>query len=83
MSVNTIISHLEKIAELYPETELHRFRPKTVIIKKVEKAYDYLKMNEAEDFILKDGKPKLSMLHSYLKASLSYEDIKLSLMFME
>lgn len=83
MSVGTIIGHLEKISEIYPDTELHRFRPKSSIIKKVEKAYDYLKMNEAEDFILKDGKPKLSMIHSYLKGGLGYEEIKLSIIFME
>jgi ATP-dependent exoDNAse (exonuclease V) alpha subunit len=78
---NTIIGHFEKIAELYPDTNLHQFRPKSTLIKKVEKAYLDLEKNHFEEAFYSEGKIKMTALYEALNGAASYEELKLALFF--
>lgn len=83
ITVNTIIGHFDKISELYPETNLHQFRPKSALIKKVEKAHHQIISENDSELVYGDGKVKMSALHERLKGAVSYGDIRLSLFFMD
>lgn len=82
LTENTIISHLIKINEQWPETDLSKFKPKKNLIEKVKKAY--LFAIEHSDNPTKDKKRiSLKLMYDYLSENVSYEDIKLCLLFID
>jgi ATP-dependent exoDNAse (exonuclease V) alpha subunit len=76
LSVGTISTHLIRISDLYPQTNLTRFKPDKKILSKVEKARnDILKANPKENTI------SLKPIFENLNGEVSYQDIKLALVF--
>ncbi len=76
LTIGTVSTHFIKIANLYPETDLTRFKPKEETLIKVKKARDkLLKANP------KESKISLKPIFDVLKGEVSYGDIKLSLVF--
>ncbi|MEN8186696.1 MAG: helix-turn-helix domain-containing protein [Bacteroidota bacterium] len=76
LTIGTVSTHFIRISDLYPETDLSRFKPKKEIILKVKKARNkILKANSEENKI--SLKPIFDALHG----EVSYGDIKLALVF--
>jgi hypothetical protein len=81
VAMSTIIQHLEKIKELYPDANFHRFRPKGSLIKKVEKAYLQVEMEQREGTLNSQGKPTMKAVFEQLKGSVDYNEIRLCSLF--
>ncbi len=76
LSIGTISTHLIRISNLYPETNLNRFKPDSKILSKVKKARNaILKANPNENTI------SLKPIFENLNGEVSYQDIKLALVF--
>lgn len=76
LTLGTVSTHLIRIAELYPKTDLSRFKPEAKVINKVKKARNKL---------LKEIEPgeriSLKPIFDILKGELSYDQIKMALVF--
>ncbi len=76
LTMGTVSTHLIRISDLYPNTDLSRFKPNSKIIAKVKKARnEILKANP------KENKISLKPIFDKLNGELSYGDIKLALVF--
>ncbi len=77
LTSGTIATHLIRIADLYPKTDLSKFKPDKKIIDKVKKARNtILKANPEENRI------SLKPIFDALNGEVSYGDIKLALVFL-
>lgn len=78
LTIGTVSTHLIKIAELYPKTDLSRFKPETKILNKVKKARSALikEIGPGERISLKP-------IFDMLKGELSYDQIKMALAFIK
>lgn len=76
LTIGTVSTHLIRIADLYPKTDLSRFKPETKIINKVKKARNTLikEIGPGERISLKP-------IFDMLKGELSYDQIKMALVF--
>lgn len=76
LSAGTISTHLIRISDLYPQTNLSRFKPTRAILTKVKNARNkILKENKG------DNKISLKPIFENLNGEVSYQDIKLALVF--
>jgi ATP-dependent exoDNAse (exonuclease V) alpha subunit len=76
LSAGTISTHLIRISDLYPQTNLSRFKPTRTILTKVKNARNkILKENKG------DNKISLKPIFENLNGEVSYQDIKLALVF--
>jgi ATP-dependent DNA helicase PIF1 len=83
ISENTIFNHVQKILQLWPDFDISYLKPKKKNLTKVSKAIKEIKRkNNPEDF-LKDKGIKLRSIFEYLNEKVSYDDIKLSLFFID
>ncbi|MEN8123934.1 MAG: helix-turn-helix domain-containing protein [Bacteroidota bacterium] len=77
LTIGTISTHLIRVSDLYPDTDLSRFKPDRKIISKVKKARNaILKANPEENRI------SLKPIFDALNGEVSYGDIKLALVFL-
>ena len=77
LNTGTIITHLLKISEQYPTTDLSRFKPDKKTLSKVRKARNkILKENSGGNTI------SLKPIFQMLDGEVTYQDIKLSLVFL-
>lgn len=81
MAISTIISHLPKIFECYPDTDFHRFKPDRSLLKKVEKAYR--KVIRAQEEVVEKEKVSMKAIFEELGGEVSYNDIRLALFFVD
>jgi hypothetical protein len=81
VAIGTIIQHLEKIKELYPNTDIYRFRPKGSLFKKVEKAWFEVELEQREGTLNSQGKPLMKAVHEQLKGTVDYNEIRLCSLF--
>jgi type II secretory pathway predicted ATPase ExeA len=72
LAVSTVLEHIFKIHELYPEVSLEQFAPPTQLIEKVKKWLSYFPPWSAI---------KLKPLYEALWGKMTYEQIKLCLLF--
>lgn len=76
LTLGTVSTHLIRIADLYPQTDLSRFKPDTKVLNKVKKARNKL---------LKEIGPgeriSLKPIFDILKGELTYDQIKMALVF--
>lgn len=80
LSEGTIVTHLLKISDQYPETDLNRFKPKKDVLEKVTVAYNSL-LQKAEYKTKSKNTIALKPLFDLLNGKVDYEDIKLALVF--
>jgi hypothetical protein len=81
LSEKTILKHVEQIVEKYPELNIDYLKPKKQIIDKVNKVVKYInKKNNKGDF-LEGGQMKLRAIYDYLDKKVSYENIRLAIIF--
>lgn len=74
MSPGTISSHLIKICKNYPDEDLSFYKPEKSILEKVKKVYDKQP---------KDKPISLKAIFEGLNKKVSYDDIKLSVAFLD
>ena len=70
MVVTTILGHLEKLKEQYPELDLSTFKPKQKALMEMHKAF------------LKSGDTKLSPVYKALKEKYTFEELRLARLFL-
>ena len=81
LSEKTILKHVEQIVEKYPELDIDYLKPKKQILDKVNKAVKHInKENHKNDF-LENGQMRLRAIYNYLDEKVSYENIKLAIIF--
>lgn len=76
LTMGTVSTHLIKISEMYPQTELSRFKPDRSVMNKVKKARNQLLKGTG-------GGERISLkpIFEILKGEISYDQIKLALVF--
>ena len=74
LTLGTISGHLIKIRKDHPEEELTYYKPKSTLLKKVKVVYDKQPKN---------APISLNVIYSKLGGSVSYDDIKLALAFIQ
>ena len=83
LAQNTIISHLVQLKKLLPGIDMDYLRPNDKILKPVlEMAKKIKKKNNPSDFAL-DGQIKLKSVFEGLGEKISYDEIKIALIFWE
>ncbi|MGW8185329.1 MAG: AAA family ATPase [Candidatus Moraniibacteriota bacterium] len=81
LAQNTIISHLVQLKKLLPGIDMDYLRPEDKILKPVlEMAKKIKKKNNPSDFAL-DGQIKLKSVFEGLGEKISYDEIKIALIF--
>jgi len=80
LSPNSIIEHILAISKKFPDVDVSRFRPDGKVITKVKKAYDQVKKDQ-ESESLDTSYVSLKLVFERLKKQVSYDDIKLSMVF--
>ena len=78
----TILGHLLKISGTYEDVDISRFKPPTQILEKVQTAHSNLLKKDQEGYRV-DGYRSQKAIYQELGATVSYEDIKLALAFVE
>ena len=76
LSKGTITTHLIKIKQTYPHTDISRFKPSRSVMTKVRKAYEKLQGKDTGNTV------SLKPLFEHLNGAVSYADIKLALVFL-
>lgn len=79
LTPNSIIEHILAISKKFPDVDVSRFRPEGKLIKKVEKAYNQVK--EQQDGELDISFVSLKLVFELLKKQVSYDNIKLCMVF--
>jgi len=79
MSKETILSHLGKIKELYPDLNLDLYKPDNKLLKKVKSALEDIQKEQGG----KSGKVQLSPIFAKLKGKISFSEIKLALVYLD
>ena len=74
LNEGTIAGHLIKIRKDYPNENLNYYKPKNSILKKVKVVYDEQSKNQPIS---------LNAIYKALNGSVSYDDIKLAIAFLD
>lgn len=83
ISESTIFNHIQKISGISPDFDFSYLMPKGKILKAVSEAVlEIKKKNNQEDF-LENGQMRLKAIFEILNEKVSYDDIKLSLIFIK
>ncbi|MDH3323665.1 MAG: helix-turn-helix domain-containing protein, partial [Flavobacteriaceae bacterium] len=77
LSIGTIITHLIRISDQYPTTDLSRFKPDKKILSKVRTARNKILKDHSGDESI-----NIKPLFKMLDGKISYQDIKLALVFL-
>lgn len=81
ISESTIFEHIKKISKSDLDLDLSYLKPKKKILDVVFKAVKKIEKKKNKDDLLVDGTIKLRVIFDYLQEEVSYEDIKLALIF--
>jgi ATP-dependent exoDNAse (exonuclease V) alpha subunit len=80
MSQETILSHLGKVKELYPDLNLDLYKPNSKLLKKVKTALEEIQKEQGNKMV---GRVQLTPIYVKLKSKVSYSEIKLALVYLE
>lgn len=81
LAESTIMGHLQEIRSLLPDLNIEHLKPREEILNLVlDKAREIKAKNNQEDF-LESGQVKLKSIFEGLNKKVSYEDIKLAMLF--
>ena len=78
----TVLGHLEKIKEAYPDFDFSYLKPNKKTINLIKKAVEEIKKRKNKDDFMMSGEIKLKPIFTHLNEKISYADIKLSLIFL-
>jgi hypothetical protein len=83
ISKRTIQNHLDQIVEKWPKTDIEYLKPDIKIIKLIKESVQDIKKKNKESDFLDNGEMRLRAIFEKLNKKISYEDIKLALLFIE
>ena len=83
ISERTVQDHLTKIKQQWPDIDIEYLRPAEDIISKVKTAKEEIKKRNNKDDFMQNGEIKLRPIFDFLGEQISYEDIKLALLFID
>ncbi|NCF74944.1 MAG: hypothetical protein GWO87_00430, partial [Xanthomonadaceae bacterium] len=82
LTEDTIVGHLQKIFELWPDFDFSYLRPNEKILKQVFRAIKKIKEKNNQDDFLENRQIKLRAIFKYLEEEISYSEIRLALIFL-
>lgn len=82
MTVGTIIKHLEKLKEENYDLDLEKFKPNDVLIKQVKDITTKINADKKEENFTENGTLKLKPIFEALNSDVSYDEIRLVLIFL-
>ena len=83
LSKGTIVQHLYTIKEETPELDISKYQPKDELFKSVEEAVLKLKTKNIKENFSDDGKLRLKPVHEALGGEVSYDDIRVCMLFLK
>ena len=83
LSEGTIITHIAKMKDKFPETDLSRYRPDEVLIADVRRARDSLLKGKNPENFQRNGSLTLRSLFDALDGAVGYNELKLCMAFVE
>ncbi len=82
MSKGTIVNHLALIKEEIPDIDLDKYKPKDEVFKRVEGAVLKLSDKKSKEDFTEDGTLRLKPIFEALDGEVSYDDIRVCMLFM-
>ena len=79
---STIVQHLARIKEETPEIDLDKYKPKDEIFERVENAVLKLKTKNIKENFFDDGTLRLKPVFEALDGEVSYEDLRVCMLFL-
>ncbi len=79
LAISTIMQHVFKIHALYPDVSLKQFKPDAKTLSRIRKAIQDLGNNP--DYADEQWKIRLKAIFDYLDGEVSYDEIKMGLLF--
>jgi ATP-dependent DNA helicase PIF1 len=81
LAENTIVSHLSQLKRLLPDMDMDYLKPKEEILSLVLKTADKIKKDNNSENFSQDGQIKLKPIFEALNKKISYDEIKLAMLF--
>lgn len=79
---STIVQHLARIKEEAPEIDLDKYKPKDGIFERVDNAVLKLRTKNLKENFSEDGKLRLKPLFEALDGDVSYDDLRVCMLFL-
>ncbi len=83
LAKSTIVQHLTLIKEEDPKIDLDKFKPNEALLERVDTVVLSLKTKHMKENFSEDGKLKLKPVFEGLNGEVSYDDIRVCLLFLE
>ncbi len=83
LSKGTVVQHLAHIKEEEPDMDINKYKPSGEAFEKVGDAVLKLQTKKFKDDFTEDGKLKLKSVYDALGGEVSYDDIKVCMLFVE
>ncbi len=82
LSDGTVMGHLLKIQDLYPEVDISRFKPADALLERIEKVREKLLEENDPNVVRDDGTVSQKAMYEAMNAEVGYNEIKLALAFL-
>jgi ABC-type ATPase with predicted acetyltransferase domain len=79
---STIVQHLARIKEENPEIDINKYKPKDEIFNRVDDAVLKLRTKNLKENFSEDGKLRLKPLYEALDGDVSYDDLRVCMLFL-
>ncbi len=79
----TIVQHLAKIKAEEPTIDITKYKPKEALFGKVEEVARKLMTQKLAEHFSEDGQLRLKPIHEALDAEVSYDDIRMCMLFID
>jgi hypothetical protein len=83
LSEGTIVNHLQKMVDIWPEIDLEYLQPAKKDLKIIQKIVQKIEKEKNEDNFTEDGTMRLRPIFEGLNEKFSYDEIKLILIFLD
>jgi hypothetical protein len=83
LSKGTVVQHLARIKEEEPQIDINKYKPSGEAFEKVADAVLKLQTKKFKDDFTDEGKLKLKSVFDALGAEVSYDDIKVCMLFLD
>jgi len=81
LAKSTIVAHLARIKEEEPELDINKYKPKEELFEEVESAVLKLNTKKLKENFTEEGKLKLKSLFDALDGKVSYDELRLCMLF--
>jgi len=83
LTKRTVFTHVEKIIERWPQTDISHLRPKKKITNSVAEMVAKIKKENRKECFLDSGQVRLRAIFKQLNEKITYDDIKAAMLFMK